>query len=89
MVTSGAPEVNIGFELSAPGIGLAAYIRLRGANGRWLAVSTVRGRIQTAIGGTAREALTASLATVDRQGRTALLADPRLFGVSAAILGAA
>jgi hypothetical protein len=89
MVNSERRSVDIRFQLSASALRLEVGVRLRGGDGRWIAATTARGRQEIGLGATPREALTASLASIGKQGVKELLADPQLFGVSAAILGAA
>jgi hypothetical protein len=85
MVTSKREEVDLHFQLSAPEVRLSVEVRLRGGDGRWVAVATTRGSAEIGLGATPRAALTASLASVGKHGLAALLVDPRLFAVSAAL----
>ena len=89
MVTSERHDLDVQFQLSSTALRLRVEVRLRGAEGRWIAVTTTGERAEIGLGATPRAALTASLASVGKRGMTALLADPQLFGISAAILGAA
>jgi hypothetical protein len=74
--------VSANFRLGSAELGLDVEVRLRKLDGRWLAVAEFGDEPEVGLGATAREALTASLATLGRRTATALLADPRLFGVS-------
>jgi hypothetical protein len=76
---------NLTFRLASDELGLEAEIRLRQLEGRWLAVANFRGDPEVGIGETPRTALTAALSTLGRRAATALMADPQLFGVSAAM----
>jgi hypothetical protein len=74
--------VSVNFRLSSPELGLEVQVRLREANGRWLAVADFGDEPEVGLGASARTALTAALATVGPRAAAALLADPELFGVS-------
>jgi hypothetical protein len=69
-------------DLSAPSSGLEAAIELRQASGRWVAISAARGQRVTAIGASARGAITASLAWLGPAAVSELLADLRLIEAS-------
>ncbi len=76
------------FRLSMPS-GLSVDVSLRAAAGRWIASAEVGGEGGSGVpglGATARQALVAALASLDRHTVDALLADPVLFGVSAEVL---
>ena len=66
-------------------LGVDVDIRLRQIEGRWLAVADFGGEPEVGIGATAREALAAALSTLGERAAAALMADPQLFGLSAAI----
>ena len=66
-------------------LGLDVDIRLRELDGRWIAVADFGDEPEVGIGATAREALAASLATLGTRTAAAVMADPQLFGLSAAI----
>lgn len=70
------------FYLRAPGSGLEAAVELRQVPGRWISVSAATGQRVTAIGGTARGAVVASLAWLGPTTVSELLADLRLLDVS-------
>ena len=80
--------VSINTRLSCEDLGLDVEIRLRELEGRWLAVADFGGEPEVGIGATPRAALTASLATLGERTAAALMADPQLFGLSAAIRSA-
>ena len=71
--------------LASAELGLEVEIRIRQLDGRWLAVADFGGEPEVGIGATPRAALAASLATLGERAAAALMADPQLFGVSAAI----
>jgi hypothetical protein len=75
--------VSVNFRLASPELGLDVAVRLREADGRWLAVADFDGEPEVGLGASARAALTAALATLGPRAATALMADPQLFGVSA------
>jgi hypothetical protein len=72
----------IRFQVQAPRLGLAADISLSDRYGRWIARSTVDGRPQTAVGGSAREAVVSCLAWLGPAATSELLADLSLLDVS-------
>jgi hypothetical protein len=71
--------------LRAGQFGIEVDIRLRQLDGRWLAVADFGGDPEVGIGPTPRAALVAALGTLPERAATALMADPELFGLSAAI----
>jgi hypothetical protein len=71
--------------LTADALGLDVSVRLRELDGRWLAVADFGGEPEVGIGPTPRTALMASLASLGTRATDALMADPQLFGLSAAI----
>ena len=77
--------VSVNAHLGSAELGIEVEIRLRQLNGRWLAVADFGGKPEVGIGATARAALAAALATLGERVATALMADPQLFGLSAAI----
>lgn len=77
--------VSINTRLSCEELGLDVEIRLRELDGRWLAVADFGGEPEVGIGANPRLALAASLATLGERAAAILMADPQLFGVSAAI----
>jgi microcystin degradation protein MlrC len=77
--------VSVTFRLASDELGLDVGIRLCQLEGRWLAVADFGDEPEVGIGSSARTALAASLATLGARAAAALLADPELFGVSAAI----
>jgi hypothetical protein len=77
--------VSVNARLGSAELGIELEIRLRQLDGRWLAVADFGTEPEVGIGETARAALTASLATLGERTAAALMADPQLFGVSAAI----
>ena len=77
--------VSVNTRLTSDELGLDVEIRIRQLEGRWLAVAAFGGQPEVGIGATPRAALTASLATLGERAAAALMADPQLFGVSAAI----
>ena len=62
-----------------------SVVRLRDLDGRWIAVANFGDEPEVGIGATPREALAASLATLGTRTAAAVMADPQLFGLSAAI----
>ena len=77
--------VSVNASLGSAELGLQVEIRIRHLDGRWLAVADFGEEPEVGIGATARAALAASLATLGERAAAALMADPQLFGVSAAI----
>ena len=77
--------VSANARLGSKELGIEVGIRLRQLDGRWLAVAEFGGEPEVGIGGTPRAALTAALATLGERTAAALMADPQLFGLSAAI----
>lgn len=77
--------VSINFTLGSPELGLHVEVRLRELDGRWLAVAEFGDDPEVGIGPTPRAALAAALATLGRRTAATLMADPELFGVSAAL----
>ena len=75
--------VSVNFRLSSPELGLDVAVRLRNLDGRWLAVADFDGESEVGLGASARTALSAALTTLGPRAAMALMADPRLFGVSA------
>jgi hypothetical protein len=77
--------VSVNARLGSQELGIEVEIRLRELDGRWLAVAEFDGEPEVGIGATARAALVAALATLGERTATALMADPQMFGLSAAI----
>lgn len=78
--------LSVNVHLNSTELGIDAEIRLRQLEGRWLAVADFGGEPEVGIGGTPRAALAAALATLGQRAAAALMADPQLFGASAALL---
>ena len=77
--------VSANAHLKAGQFGIEADVRLRQLDGRWLAVADFGGDPEVGIGPTPRAALVAAFGTLPERAATALMADPELFGLSAAI----
>ena len=77
--------VSVNARIGSRELGVEVGIRLRQLDGRWLAVAEFGEEPEVGIGATARDALTAALATLGDRTAAALMADPQLFGLSAAI----
>lgn len=77
--------VSANARLTSAELGLDVTVRLRQLDGRWLAVADFGDEPEVGIGPTPRVALTASLASLPKRASTVLMADPQLFGLSAAI----
>jgi hypothetical protein len=77
--------VSVNARLGSAELGIEVGVRLRQLDGRWLAVAEFGREPEVGIGPTPRAALTASLATLGERTAAALMADPQLFGLSAAI----
>ena len=77
--------VSANAHLRADHLGIEVDIQLRELDGRWLAVADFGGEPEVGIGPTPRGALVAAFATLPERAATALMADPQLFGLSAAI----
>ena len=71
--------------LYSEALGVDVAIRIRELDGRWLAVAELDGDPEVGIGASPRTALAAALATLGERAAAALMADPRLFGLSAEI----
>ena len=77
--------VSVNARLQSDTLGLDVDIRLRHLGDRWLAVAEFGDEPEVGIGATPRVALAASLATLGDRAAATLMADPQLFGVSAAM----
>ena len=77
--------VSVNARLASEELGLDVEIRIRDLDGRWLAVADFGGEPEVGIGATPLVALAAALATLGERAAATLMADPQLFGVSAAI----
>lgn len=77
--------VSVNARLVSEELGIDVDIRLRQLDGRWLAVAEYAGDPEVGIGATPRTALAAALTTLGERSTAVLMADPQLFGVSAAI----
>ena len=77
--------VSVNARLASEELGLDLEIRLRQLDGRWLAVAEFGDEPEVGIGATPRAALAAALATLGERAAAIIMADPQLFGVSAAI----
>jgi hypothetical protein len=77
--------VSVNARIGSAELGIVVGVRLRQLEGRWLAVAEFGGDPEVGIGPTPRAALNASLATLGERTAAALMADPQLFGLSAAI----
>jgi hypothetical protein len=81
--------VSVNARLASAEVGFDVEIRLRQLEGRWLAVADFGGEPVVGIGASPRVALAAALTTLGERTAATLMADPQLFGVSAAILDTA
>jgi hypothetical protein len=77
--------ISVNARLASEELGIDVDIRLRQLEGRWLAVADYGGEPEVGIGATPRAALAAALTTLGDRSAAVLMADPQLFGVSAAI----
>ena len=77
--------VSVNAHFAVEELGLDVDIRIRQLDGRWIAVASFGDEPEVGIGGTARDALAASLATLGTRTAAAVMADPQLFGLSAAV----
>ena len=77
--------VSVNARFTVEELGLDVEIRLRDLDGRWIAVANFGDEPEVGIGATAREALAASLATLGTRTAAAVMADPQLLGLSAAV----
>lgn len=77
--------VSVNAHLGSAELGIEVEIRLRQFDGRWLAVADFGGEPEVGIGATPRAALSAALGSLGTRTVAALMADPQLFGLSAAI----
>jgi hypothetical protein len=73
---------SVEFELAAPTRGVRVAVRLRPSGERWVAVAEIANVEQVGVGGSARDALLASLGTLKRTVVAELLSDLRLLEVS-------
>ena len=90
MVTDDPRDWSVRFELAAPQFGLVVDVWLRATKGRWVSIATFAGgRQDIGMAAIPQRALAASIASAGNDAIAALLADPRLFGVSAAVLRSA
>jgi hypothetical protein len=81
--------VSVNARLASAELGIDVQIRLRQLEGRWLAVADFGGEPEVGIGASPRVALAAAFATLGERAAATLMADPQLFGVSAAIVRSA
>jgi hypothetical protein len=77
--------VSVNTRFSCASLGRDVELRLRELDGRWLAVADFGAAPQVGIGATPRLALAAALTTLGERAAAALMADPQLLGLSAAI----
>jgi hypothetical protein len=77
--------VSVNTRFCCEALGLDIELRLRELDGRWLAVADFDGQPEVGIGATPRLALAAALTTLGERAAAVLMADPQLFGLSAAI----
>ena len=77
--------VSVNARFAVAELGLDVDIRLRELDGRWIAVADFGDDPEVGIGANPRDALAASLATLGKRAAAAVMADPQLFGLSAAI----
>lgn len=77
--------VSVNVRLGSKELGLDVQVKLRDLGERWLAVAEVGGDPEVGIGATPRAALAAALSTLGDRATAVLMADPQLFGASAAI----
>jgi hypothetical protein len=77
--------VSVNARLASQELGIDLEIRIRELDGRWLAVADFGGEPEVGIGATPRSALAAALTTLGERAAAVLMADPQLFGVSAAL----
>jgi hypothetical protein len=77
--------ISLNARLGSAELGLEVLIRLRELDGRWLAVAEFGDEPEVGIGATPRTALAAALSTVGDRTAAALMADPELFRLSAAV----
>jgi hypothetical protein len=78
------PRVSVQFRLGAASP-LSVAVSLRSFGDRWMAVATLGGEQEIGLGRTAREALTASLASLGQPAVRALLGDLALLAPSVEI----
>ncbi|MCV0402685.1 MAG: hypothetical protein K5924_03130 [Chloroflexi bacterium] len=81
--------VSVNARIGSADLGIEVGIRLRQLDGRWLAVAEFADEPEVGIGATPRAALAAALGTLGTRAASALMADPRLLGVSAEIMRSA
>jgi hypothetical protein len=77
--------ISVNARLASDDLGIDVEIRIRELDGRWLAVAEFGGEPEVGIGATPRIALAAALTTLGERAAAVLMADPQLFGVSAAL----
>jgi hypothetical protein len=77
--------ISVNASIDSEDLGFEVDIRLRQLDGRWLAVAEFGGDPEVGIGPSARAALVASLATLGERTAAVIMADPKLFALSAAI----
>ena len=77
--------VSVNARFAVVELGLEVDIRLRELDGRWIAVADFGDDPEVGIGANPRDALAASLAALGKRTAAAVMADPQLFGLSAAI----
>ena len=77
--------ISVNARLASEELGIDVQIRIRELDGRWLAVADFGGEPEVGIGANPRVALSAALTTLGENAAAVLMADPQLFGVSAAL----
>lgn len=79
---------NLDVRLTAPSLDLVVDVNLRSSGERWIAAASITGTVQIGLAATARQALTASLASLGDRARALLLSDLALLAPSIAIIEA-
>lgn len=82
---SRSPQVHVEFRLGAAGSVSAVEVSLRSFGDRWTAVATFGGHVEHGLGRSAREALSAALASLGQPAVRALLSDLALLAPSVEI----
>jgi hypothetical protein len=77
------------FELAPTTLGFPVSVRLGDFDARWRAVVECGSFSTDGLGATARDALLAALGPLGSRATAALMAEPAMFGASAALLAAA
>jgi hypothetical protein len=84
--TRQVPQSTLRFTLHSQDLAASVDVRLDSFKDRWVATASDGRRTEIGLGSLARSALSAAVHAVAPKSAVALLADPKLFGVSCQVL---